>query len=125
MAKGKIQFPGWFFGPGGKSQLCETEGEVPKGWTDNQAEALAADAKGGKAAKPAEEKPKTEGTTNGAAATPAKAKPAEGSANPLVAARAEYKKVFGKNPSPRWNAEIITAKIAEGPVKEPAPNLDL
>lgn len=127
MAKGKAQFPGWYFGPGGASQLCENEGEVPKGWTDNQAEALAADAKGGKVAKPTEEKPKppAAGTANGVAATPAKAKPVEGSTNPLVAARAEYKKVFGKNPSPRWDAAAIAAKIAEGPEKKPAPNLDL
>ncbi len=98
MSKRTDLFPGWFFGPGGASRLCETEADVPKGWTDNQAEAFAADAKAG--SKPATEKPKP------VAATPA-------SANPLGEARKAYKAVTGKGASPKWDAATINDKIAE------------
>ncbi len=106
----KDAFPGWFFGPGGAEKLCETEADVPKGWTDNQADALAADEKSAKAPKPpTAEKPKTE------TAAPATKKPAEAApaANALGEARKAYKAVTGKGASPKWDAATINDKIAE------------
>lgn len=112
MAKGKALFPGWYFGPGGASKLCESEGEVPKGWTDNQAEALAADAKGSKAKSGGEEKPKTE-TAAPAAKKPATAPTDGAQPNPLAEARNAYKALTGKGVSPRWDVDTINGKIAE------------
>lgn len=118
MSKRTDLFPGWFFGPGGASRLCETEADVPKGWTENQAEALAADAKAG--SKPATEKPKAEETAK-PATKPAAAAPA--SANPLGEARKAYKAVTGKGASPKWDAATINDKIAE--FKASSQQLDL
>jgi hypothetical protein len=115
MSKRTDLFPGWFFGPGGASQLCETEADVPKGWTDNQAEA---------AKLPDPKSKKAEGAADGATTAPAKPPkaPTEGAAekpaNELGAARAEYRAKFGKGPSPRWDAETLRAKIAEAPATE-------
>jgi hypothetical protein len=115
--KGYEAFPGWFFGPGGQQLLCNSEAEVPKGWTDNQAEAVAADEKGSKTTKaPAEAKPKppADAAAAPAAETSAAAKPATAKQpNALAIARANYKEVTGKGVSPKWDVDAINTKIAE------------
>lgn len=105
MSRTKALFPGWFFGPGGAQKLCETEADVPKGWTDNQAEAIAADEKAGK-------REAAKQVSKPAAAKPAKAPAAEKPASELGAARADYKAKFGKNPSPKWDVAAIREKLA-------------
>jgi hypothetical protein len=43
MAKDKPKFPGWRYNPAtGEGEIFQSADEVPKGWTDNQAEAIAA-----------------------------------------------------------------------------------
>lgn len=112
--RGVDLWPGWFYGPAGASKLCESEADVPKGWTDNQAEAIARDnsTKGKKADDGAgtAEKPKTD--TAAAEKPKDDAVPAK-TANPLAIARANYKEVVGKGVSPKWDVDTINAKIAE------------
>lgn len=104
MARRKFdQWPNTYFGPNGAQKICHSEAEVPKGWTDVQADAVAADKAGKKQAAPAQAAPKT----------PAATKPEETAKTPLAEARAKYREKFGKNPSPRWDVDAINAKIAE------------
>lgn len=115
MARRKIeQWPNTYFGPNGAQMICNSESEVPKGWTDVQADAVAAD-KAGKKQSAGEPKPATatKPATAATAATAAKAAKDETAKTPLAEARAKYREKFGKNPSPRWDVDAINAKIAE------------